>query len=369
MRRCLLHSRGISPYVTRALRPAAYACQAVLSQPRLFQFSSSPAPPAPARPPDYRDQNDTWVDRHAPEWLTPYLKLTRIDRPVGTWLVLLPGYWGLALAAAPGALPSLPLAVVFTSGAFVMRSAGCTINDIWDRRFDAQVARTSQRPLARGTLSLPAAWAFLGAQLGLGLVLLSTLSPEAVALGCAIVPVVGIYPALKRVTHLPQVVLGTAMNWGVVMGWAAVHGVAGLASGGAAALYCGGILWTVVYDTIYAHQDRDDDARLGLRSTALLLGDVTRPVLLALATAAGGAWVLAGVQAGLASPYFVAVAGAWAHMAWQAGTADYGSRASLATRFNSSKWAGALLLAGIVAGRILAADREAEKASAPVISP
>lgn len=176
---------------------------------------------------------------------------------MGTWLVLLPGYWGLALAAAPGSLPSLPLALVFGAGAFVMRSAGCTLNDMWDRRFDAQVARTSQRPLARGTVSMPAAWAFLGAQLSAGLALLLTLPPDAVALGCAIVPVVCLYPALKRVTYLPQVVLGLAMNWGAVMGWAAVHGggIAGIASGGAAALYGGAVLWTVVYDTVYAHQE------------------------------------------------------------------------------------------------------------------
>lgn len=199
----------------------------------------------------YRDQNDTWVDRYAPTALKPYLKLIRIDRPIGTWLVLLPGYWGLAIAAAPGTLPSVFLGLVFTAGAFVMRSAGCTLNDMWDRRFDAQVARTSQRPLARGSLSMLEAWAFLAAQGVAGLSLLLTLPPAAIGAGFAIVPVVALYPALKRVTYLPQVVLGMAMNWGVVMGWAAVQGgLATFFSGGGALLYGGAVLWTIVYDTV-----------------------------------------------------------------------------------------------------------------------
>jgi 4-hydroxybenzoate polyprenyl transferase len=306
----------------------------------------------------YRDQNDTWVDRLSPRFaqLVPYLKLVRIDRPIGTWLVLLPGIWGLALAAAPGALPGVPLLLLFSAGAFVMRGAGCTVNDMWDMRYDAQVARTSQRPLAKGSVTLPRAVVFLGAQLSVGLAILCTLPPAAISFGVAVVPVVVLYPLLKRFTYWPQVALGVAMNWGVFMGWVAVHGsVDGLLFDGPLALYCGGVLWTLVYDTIYAHQDKLDDARLGLKSTALRLAEQTRPVLLACAAGAGGLWTVAGLQADLAWPFFAACGVAASQMAWQVWSADYSDRASLAHRFNSNKWVGLAIVAGLVAGRVMAA--------------
>jgi 4-hydroxybenzoate polyprenyltransferase len=301
----------------------------------------------------FKDQNDTWVDRHAPAALRPYLKLTRVDRPIGTYLVLLPGLWGLALAAPAGALPDPFLSALFVAGAFTMRSAGCTMNDMWDRNFDGQVARTAQRPLAARRLTMLQAWTFLGAQLSLGLGILLQLNWPTIVLGVASVPIVAIYPALKRVTHLPQVVLGTAMNYGVLMGFSAVHGAVDWAV--ALPLYVGAVGWTVIYDTIYAHQDKADDARLGLRSTALLMADATRPVLTALTAGVGGCWVAAGIVSGLAWPYFLGVAASVGHLLWQVRTADYGDRLSLARRFVANQWVGWLMLAGIVGGKLLLA--------------
>ena len=312
---------------------------------KLRQSQQSPA--------TFADQNDTWVDRHAPLVLQPYLKLARVDRPIGTYLVLAPGLWGLALAADTGHFPDAGLGAVFLAGAFLMRSAGCTINDMWDRRFDGLVARTAQRPIASGRLSLLNAWRFLGLQLTAGLALLLQLNMQTIALGVACVPIVAAYPALKRFTHLPQVVLGVAMNWGVLMGVSAVHGEA-VQWSAALPLYVGAIGWTVIYDTIYAHQDKIDDARLGLHSTALLMANNTAPILSAVALAVSACWAAAGVTGGLAWPYFAAVACACAHMLWQVRTADYGARASLARRFVSNQWVGWIILVGIVGGKLFA---------------
>ena len=299
----------------------------------------------------FRDQNDTWVDRHAPAALQPYLKLARVDRPIGTYLVLAPGLWGLALAAPAGGLPDPTLAALFTAGAFLMRGAGCTINDIWDRDVDGQVARTAQRPLASGRLGLLPACVFLGAQLSAGLAVLLQLNAYTIGLGCAIVPVVLAYPLMKRRTHWPQAVLGVAMNYGVVMGWGATHGCVDAAV--VLPMFAGAWAWTLVYDTLYAHQDKADDARLGLKSTALLMGDRSADVLSGFALLAGAAWALAGLNAGLAWPHFAAAAAATGHLLWQVRSADYGDRASLARRFVSNQWVCWLVLAGLLCGRLL----------------
>jgi 4-hydroxybenzoate polyprenyltransferase len=385
---------------------------------RALATSAAPAPaPAPAPPPAPAPAPAAWLVEAAPRALQPYLRLARVDRPVGTYLVLLPALSGLALAAPPGALPDPALAALFAAGALLMRGAGCTVNDMWDRRFDAAVTRTAGRPLASGELGLPAAAAFLAAQLGAGLWCLLQLNLATGALGVACLPLVALYPALKRVTHLPQVALGLAMNWGALMGATATLGgasggiVAGLAAaplpppapllqalgafgslgsasasggggggGGAGAaatatlaeslhhcllatpqaaavlpLYLGCAAWTVVYDTLYAHQDREEDRALRLKSTALLLGvEGSRPALLAGAAAAGAGWLCAGHLAGLGAPFVVGAGAATAHLAWQVATADWGDRANLGARFVSNQWTGALLLAGIVGGKLLA---------------
>jgi len=308
----------------------------------------------------------------------------RIDRSIGTWLVLLPGWWGLALAAAPGALPDPLLLALFGIGAFTMRGAGCTVNDMWDRDFDGKVARTAQRPLATGRITPFRALQFLGAQLSAGLGVLLCLNWPTIKLGAFAVPLTATYPALKRWTHLPQAVLGLAMNYGILMGYTAATGVDLLpallpaapwgdalasltivsstaqdASAAAAclpaavSLYAGAALWTVVYDTIYAHQDKADDAALGLKSTALLFGEHSRAILTGLAVASGALWSATGVLTGLAWPYYAAVAGSVAHQLWQVRTADFdGSRENLTRRFVSNKHIGWLMLAGLVAGRL-----------------
>jgi 4-hydroxybenzoate polyprenyltransferase len=339
----------------------------------------------------FPDQRLTWVDTHAPRMLAPYLKLVRVDRPIGTWLVLLPSWWGLALCAGPGSLPSLPLLATFGAGAFLMRSAGCTMNDLWDRRIDFKVARTAGRPLAAGTISVPAAVTFLGAQLSAGLCLLMSLPPAAVSLGYGAVAIAALYPAAKRVTHFPQVVLGAAMNYGILMAWATTAGArpadAGASEGSLVAdlsrllatsldpsclaellaspaavaqlpavalLYVGAAGWTVVYDTLYAHQDKSDDVALGLGSTAVWMGERTVPILTGVALASGAAWLGAGVVAGLGAPYFVTAAAATGHMLWQVRTADLGDAANLGARFKSNTAVGWAMLAGILAGSVTA---------------
>lgn len=243
-----------------------------------------------------------------PGW-RPYAKLARLDRPIGTWLLLFPCWWGLALA---GSL-DLSLYLLFAIGAVAMRGAGCTLNDMMDRDFDRQVARTALRPLASGQVSLPQATAFLAAQCLIGLGVLLALNNTAIALGLASTLLVAIYPLMKRITHWPQFVLGLAFNWGALMGWAAARGALDLP---ALLLYAAGILWTLGYDTIYAHQDKEDDARIGVKSTALRFGPTTHrwlrffyggTVLLIAAAvlAAGGGLGLTLLIAALIAAHFV----------------------------------------------------------------
>lgn len=202
-----------------------------------------------------------------PGW-RPYAKLARLDRPIGTWLLLFPCWWGLALAGSH----DIGLYLLFALGALAMRGAGCTVNDMMDRDFDRQVARTALRPLASGQVTMVQAGIFLAAQCLVGLAVLLALNRTAIALGLASTLLVAIYPLMKRITHWPQIVLGLAFNWGALMGWTAARGTLDLP---ALLLYGAGILWTLGYDTIYAHQDKDDDARIGVKSTALRLGAAT----------------------------------------------------------------------------------------------
>lgn len=213
-----------------------------------------------------------WVDRFAPESWRPCLYLSRADRPIGTWLLLLPCWWGIGLAMmadAPG-WRDLWIAVACTIGAFVMRGAGCTWNDITDRDIDAKVARTRSRPLPSGRISLRGAYIWLMAQALLGLVILLTLGPPAVLMGMASLALVAIYPFAKRFTWWPQIFLGLAFNWGVMLAYVAHMGRLDLAP---VVAWLAGICWTIFYDTIYAHQDIVDDALIGVKSTARLFGD------------------------------------------------------------------------------------------------
>lgn len=288
--------------------------------------------------------------RLLPSAWQPYARLARLDRPIGAWLLLFPCWWGLLLAspglADPGRL--LWLGVVFAVGAVVMRGAGCTINDIIDRDFDARVARTAQRPIPSGAVSVRAAWVFLAAELLVGLAVLLVLHPFAWALGVASLLLVFSYPLMKRVTYWPQAVLGLAFNWGVLMGYAAMTGTLAPA---AIALYAAGICWTLGYDTIYAHQDKDDDALIGVKSTALKFGAATKPWLFGFYVATILLAALAGALAGLAWPFHAVLVAGAAQLFWQAAKADIDDPADCLAKFRSNRWFGWLLLAALAAGQ------------------
>jgi 4-hydroxybenzoate polyprenyltransferase len=293
-----------------------------------------------------------WVDRFAPPWARPYCRLARLDRPIGTWLLLLPCLWSIALAGHyQGArLPDLWLMVLCAIGATVMRGSGCTFNDIVDRDFDARVARTRSRPIPSGQVSVTAAWIFLVAQALIGLVVLIQFNWFAIWLGIASLAVVVIYPFMKRVTYWPQVVLGLAFNWGALLGWAAVTGTLHPA---AAVMYVAGIAWTLGYDTIYAHQDKEDDVLIGVKSTALKLGAATRPWLIAFFGLTLAGLGLSGALAGAGTAFFAGLALAAAHAVWQMATLDIDDAERCLRLFRSNRDFGLIVLAAIVADGFL----------------
>jgi 4-hydroxybenzoate polyprenyltransferase len=215
-----------------------------------------------------------WV-RHLPRRLIPYAILARFDRPIGAWLLFLPGLWSICLAA-PSAAQGIRLTILFAIGAVTMRGAGCVVNDLWDRKMDAQITRTARRPLASGALKPFDALVFLAILLTISLVILLQLNEAAIILGAASLIPVALYPLAKRVTWWPQIVLGLTFGWGAPEGYAAATGHLGWP---AFTLYLAAILWILGYDTIYAHQDREDDALIGVKSTARLFGPKTRPLL------------------------------------------------------------------------------------------
>src|SRR5215216_8011316 len=224
------------------------------------------------------DSTGNWVDTLAPSWARPYLRLARLDRPIGSWLLLMPCWWSVALAtiAARERWPNVWHLVLFFIGAFAMRGAGCTWNDIVDRDIDAKVERTRSRPIPSGQVSVMQAAAFLVVQALIGLAVLLQFNRVTISVGIASLVVVAIYPFMKRVTYWPQIVLGLAFSWGALMGWPALFG---RLDWRALVLYVGAIAWVIGYDTIYAHQDRDDDALIGVKSTARLFGARTKPML------------------------------------------------------------------------------------------
>ena len=244
-----------------------------------------------------------WVARLPRSWL-PYLLLARADRPIGTWLLFLPGLWGILLARVP-ANETLRLVGLFAFGSLVMRAAGCVINDLWDRDIDRAVARTAGRPLASGALRPRHALIFLGVLLLTGLLVLLQLNRLSQALGVASLLLVALYPLAKRITWWPQLMMGFTFGFGAPLGYAAATGRLDAAW---AALYAAAILWDLGFDTIYAHQDREDDALVGVHSTARLFGEHTRIFLAGCYTAAVGVLALAGSLAGLGIWFYPALA-------------------------------------------------------------
>ena len=293
------------------------------------------------------DASDNWVDTRAPLWSRPYLRLSRLDRPIGSWLLLMPCWWSAALAAGIAHdVSRLPLILVlFLVGAFVMRGAGCTWNDITDRDLDAQVERTRSRPIPAGQVSVPQAAAFLVLQALVGLAVLLQFNRFAVGCGIASLVIVAVYPFMKRITYWPQIVLGLAFSWGALMGFAVTFG---RIDATALVLYAGSIAWVIGYDTIYAHQDTEDDALIGIKSTALLFGERTRPALMVFY---GLAVALIGVALALAEAGWMAWLGLAAfavHLVWQIERLEIGDPRLCLRVFKSNRDAGLLLFAGLL---------------------
>jgi 4-hydroxybenzoate polyprenyltransferase len=290
------------------------------------------------------------TDRYAPAGWRPYIRLARLDRPIGTWLLLFPGWWAVAMAAPPGGWPDWRLIALFGFGAIVMRAAGCTLNDIIDRDFDARVARTRTRPIPSGAVSVKQAALFLIVLLAIGAAILLCLNRLAILLGLLVLVLIATYPLMKRITWWPQFFLGLNFNWGALLGWAAATGTL---TAPAFLLYAGGIFWTLGYDTIYAHQDKEDDALIGVKSSALALGSRTRPFLFLFYVAAAILWLAAGAAAHLAWPFYLGLALAAAQLLWQAAFVDTARPDDCLGKFKSNRWAAWLILLGIIASRLI----------------
>ena len=260
-------------------------------------------------------QGRTWMMRLVPSRFEAFAQLARLDRPIGTWLLFWPCFWGLALAAGQiDRYPPLFMVGLFALGALVMRSAGCTFNDLADRNIDEKVARTALRPLPSGRVSVRQAWGFLIGLCLIGFFILVQFNGLTIALGFASLSLVAIYPFMKRITYWPQFFLGLTFNWGALMGYAAL---AGKIDAAALALYAAGVFWTLGYDTIYAHQDREEDALIGVKSTALKLGRFSRPAIAVFYALALACLALAGLWADVQVLFWPGLAVAAYHLGLQ----------------------------------------------------
>jgi 4-hydroxybenzoate polyprenyltransferase len=297
-----------------------------------------------------------WAYRALPRGMWPYAQLARWDRPIGWWLLLWPCWWSAALAATAFARPGDPLTtllpspvtlILFLIGAVAMRGAGCTYNDIVDERIDAEVERTRSRPLPSSQVTRRQAWIFLVAQALAGLAVLLQFNGFAIVLGLCSLAVVAIYPFMKRITNWPQLVLGLAFSWGALMGWAVEFGDL---DGPAVMLYLGSILWVIGYDTIYAHQDKEDDALVGVHSTARLFGENTKIWLTGLYGFALMFFAIAFAAAEAPMPALAGLVAAGAHMARQIYVLDVDNPTQCLRLFHSNKVVGWLIFLGLVAG-------------------
>jgi len=301
------------------------------------------------------DATGNWVDTRAPPWSRPYLRLSRLDRPIGSWLLLMPCWWSAALAAGViNNIGQLPLIIaLFFIGAFAMRGAGCTWNDITDRDLDALVERTRSRPIPAGQVSVPQAAMWLVVQALIGLAVLLQFNRFAVMTGIASLIIVAIYPFMKRITWWPQVVLGLAFSWGALMGFAVTQE---RIDATALALYAGSIAWVIGYDTIYAHQDAEDDALIGIKSTALLFGPRTKPALMVFYATAVALIGVALTLAGAGFPAWIGLAAFAAHLVWQIRRLEISDPALCLRIFKSNRDAGLLLFAGLLADAVMRAN-------------
>ncbi|XP_037945083.1 4-hydroxybenzoate polyprenyltransferase, mitochondrial-like [Teleopsis dalmanni] len=283
--------------------------------------------------------------------LSPYARLMRLDRPIGTYLLFWPCAWSIALSANAGCWPDFTMLGLFATGALIMRGAGCTINDLWDKDIDAKVERTRTRPLACGEVTQFDAIVFLSAQLSLGLLVLLQLNLESILLGACSLGLVVTYPLMKRITYWPQLVLGMAFNWGALLGWCATQGSVFWSA--CLPLYLSGICWTIVYDTIYAHQDKVDDLQIGIKSTALKFGENTKLWLSGFTASMLSGLTAAGMACDQTLPYYAAVGIVGAHLTQQIYSLNIDNPTDCAKKFFSNHQVGLILFLGIVLGTLL----------------
>ncbi|KAJ7327181.1 hypothetical protein JRQ81_016940 [Phrynocephalus forsythii] len=329
--------------------------------------SSDHGPPYPARPKTRPTStfSAAALVRAAPGPVKPYLRLMRLDKPIGTWLLYLPCTWSIALAAEPGCWPAWDMLLLFGTGALLMRGAGCTINDMWDQEYDKKVTRTARRPLAAGEISSFQSLVFLGGQLSLALCVLLCFNYYSIVLGAASLSLVVIYPLMKRITYWPQLFLGLAFNWGALLGWSAIQGSCNWSV--CLPLYFSGVLWTLTYDTIYAHQDRKDDLAIGIKSTALRFNENTKLWLSGFSAMMLLGLTVTGINCDQTFPYYAAVMAVGSHLAQQIYTLDIHNPEDCWKKFISNRTLGLLLFSGIVLGN-LQKSKNPEESTKPLES-
>lgn len=293
---------------------------------------------------------DNWVDRIAPIAARPYLRLARIDRPIGTWLLLLPGWWALSIAPKAGGLPDPFLFLLFGAGAILMRAAGCIINDLFDRKFDSSVARTANRPLASGDISISHACIFLVVLFTLSLLILVQFNRLSVIIGFLSLVLIIPYPLMKRITYWPQAWLGLTFNWGAILGWTAINNEITIST---LLLYSAGFFWTLSYDTIYAHQDKIDDLIIGIKSTARLFGNKSRFYVGLFFFISLLLLLLCGFFSNLSWPYYIGLLLAALQAAWQTFTINFDDPKSCLLYFKSNRDFGLIILIAIIFGQIM----------------
>ncbi|KAI4356926.1 hypothetical protein L6164_000907 [Bauhinia variegata] len=339
----LLRSHSKFPSVTLASHSSATSSSSLLNKNISDNLSEVQ---------NLKANNVSWIDSYLPSQLQPYARLARLDKPIGTWLLAWPYMWSIALAAVPGHLPDFKVLALFGCLALFIRGVACTINDFFDRDIDKMVERTKLRPLASGELTPFQGLCFLCFQLllALGVGILLQLDNLGWTLGTATLFLLFTYPLMKRITYWPQAYLGFAFNLGALSGWQAIKGSLDLAI--VLPLYASGVFWTLLYDTIYAHQDKEDDIKVGVKSTALLFGDSTKTWTAGFGFACIGCLALSGFNANIGWPYHAFLAAASGQLAWQVLTADLSSPADCSSKFVSNKWFGALIFGGILAGRL-----------------
>ena len=292
----------------------------------------------------------SWIDAYLPEKARPYAHLSRVDKPIGSWLLVWPALWSVTIVVEPGNLPDFKLLAMFGWWAVLIRGAGCTINDFFDRDFDKKVERTKSRPLASGALTPAQGLWWLAIQLFLGLGVLYEMNNLTLLLGALHVPLVFAYPLMKRLTYWPQAFLGVMISWGAFMGSTAVKG--SINHGVVHPLYISSFFWTLVYDTIYAHQDKEDDAKAGVKSTALRFGDLTKQWLTGFGVPCIIALAISGYKAGLGMPYYTFLVIAAYQLTWQILTVDLSSPIDCGKKFVSNQWFGAIIFVGVLLGKL-----------------